>query len=150
MMAEYNTLYNINFALTRNSHTCSSDHKPFWQYGYTAVMTHEESHGPAHSPDDTIDKVSTLYAKKNGQLGMSVLAKLAEVQGTTQRINEFPSSLAPPMLMTTTLPSVTISRADAAIGHHRLSGPFRRASQMIAGALKIACHSLLVTCCAYQ
>lgn len=110
MMAKYDTLYNIDFALTYNSHTCSSDHKPFWQYGYTAVMTHEGSHGPAHSSDDTLDRVSTLYAKKNGQLGMSVLAKLAEVQGTTQRISEFPSPLVPPMLMTTTSPAL-IGRA---------------------------------------
>ena len=80
MMTELNALYNVNFTLTYNAHTCSSDYAPFWWRGYTAVMTHEETHGPAHSPEDTIDKVSTLYAKKNGQLGMSVLAELAEVQ----------------------------------------------------------------------
>lgn len=80
MMTEYNTLYAIGFSLTYNVHTCSSDHRPFWSKGYTAVMTHEESHGPAHSQEDTIDKVSTSYAKKNGQLGMSVLAKLAQLE----------------------------------------------------------------------
>lgn len=79
LMTEYNTLYGISFSLTYNVHSCNSDHIPFWQEGYTAVMTHAETHGPAHTPSDTIDKVSTLYAKKNGQLGMSVLASLAEV-----------------------------------------------------------------------
>jgi len=84
MMTEYNTLYAIGFSLTYNVHTCSSDHRPFWSKGYTAVMTHEETHGPAHSPEDTIDKVSTLYAKKNGQLGMLVLAKLAHLESGTR------------------------------------------------------------------
>jgi hypothetical protein len=78
MMTESDTLYNINFTLTYNVHTCYSDHRSFWDYGYTAVMTHSEWHGPQHTPNDTIDQVSTLYAKKNGQLGMSVLATLAE------------------------------------------------------------------------
>jgi hypothetical protein len=77
LMTENNTLYGTNFTLTYNVHTCWSDHRPFWNMGYTAVMTHSESHGPAHSPNDTIDKISTLYAKKNGQLQMSVLAQLA-------------------------------------------------------------------------
>lgn len=79
MMTQYNSLYGINFTLTYNVHDCGSDHEEFWLNGYTAVMTHEQIHGPAHTPSDTIEKVSTLYAKKNGQLGMSVLAKLAEV-----------------------------------------------------------------------
>jgi len=83
MMTQYNSLYKINFTLTYNVHTCGSDHWPFWSHGYTAVMTHEESHGPAHSPNDTIDKVSTMYAKKNGQLGMSVLANLAQARAPT-------------------------------------------------------------------
>ncbi len=60
-------------------HACGSDHENFWSRGYAAVMTHEEEHGAAHSPYDTVDKISPLYAKKNGQLGMSVLARLAEV-----------------------------------------------------------------------
>jgi len=78
LMTQCNSLYNIGFNLTHNVHECGSDHKTFWGHGYTAVMTHSETHGPAHSANDTIDKVSTLYAKKNGQLGMSVLAILAE------------------------------------------------------------------------
>jgi hypothetical protein len=78
LMTKHNDLYSIGFNLTNNVHRCGSDHMTFWGRGYAAVMTHAETHGPSHSPDDTIDKVSTLYAKKNGQLGMSVLARLAE------------------------------------------------------------------------
>jgi hypothetical protein len=80
MMSQFNILYNIGFTLTYNVHiTHWSDHRSFWNHGYTAVMTHEETHGPAHSKYDTVDKVSTLYAKKNGQLGLLVLATLSEV-----------------------------------------------------------------------
>jgi hypothetical protein len=79
MMTQHNSLYDIGFDLTYNVHKCGSDHRSFWNHGYTAVMTHSEAHGPGHSAADTVDKVSTLYAKKNGQLGMSVLARLAEV-----------------------------------------------------------------------
>jgi hypothetical protein len=43
-------------------------------------MTHSQSHGPAHSQNDTVDKISLIYAKKNAQLGMSILANIAEVQ----------------------------------------------------------------------
>ena len=78
MMTTHNTLYGINFTLNYNVHDCSGDHRSFWDYGYTAVMTHSEEHGPAHTYADTIDEVSTAYAKRNGQLGMSVLASLAE------------------------------------------------------------------------
>jgi len=81
MTAQYNALYGVNFTLTYNVHTCDSDYLSFWSRGYPAVMTHQESHGPAHSPSDTINKISSEYAQKNGQLGMAVLAQIAEVQG---------------------------------------------------------------------
>jgi len=81
MMAQDNTLYGINFTLTYNVHTCGSDQTSFWSHGYPAVMTHSETHGPQHTPSDTIDKVSTAYALKNGELGMVVLAQIAEVRG---------------------------------------------------------------------
>jgi hypothetical protein len=90
MMTQDNTLYGIGFTLTYNVHTCGADYKSFWGRGYTAVMTHEEptlysnDHGPAHTSSDTIDQVSTAYALKNGQLGMAVLAQVAEVQGVAQ------------------------------------------------------------------
>jgi len=80
LMTQCNSLYHIGFTLTYNAHTCGSDHRPFWEEGYTAVMTHEEEHGPAHTADDTVDKISTAYAKKNAQLGMSAVACLAGVQ----------------------------------------------------------------------
>lgn len=80
LMTQYNTLYSIGFTPTYNVHTCTSDHRPFWDRDYTAVMTHAETHGTQyHTASDTIDKISTIYAKKNGQLGLSVLANLSEV-----------------------------------------------------------------------
>ncbi len=80
LMAGHNTLYGINFTLTENNHTCESDHTPFQALGYPAVTTHCEEHGPAHTPDDTIDRVSFEYAKRNAQLGLSVLAEAAGLQ----------------------------------------------------------------------
>ncbi len=77
LMADYNALYGMNFTLTENRHTCESDHIPFRALGFPAVTTHCEEHGPAHTPDDTIDRVSFGYAKRNAQLGLSVLAKVA-------------------------------------------------------------------------
>jgi hypothetical protein len=84
MMTEYNTLYGMNFTLDHNAHSCSSDYSSFWAHGYTAVMTHSETHGPQHTQDDTIDKVSIVYTQKNGELSMSLLAALAEVQSPTR------------------------------------------------------------------
>ncbi len=81
MMTGDNTVYGINFTLTYNVHTCSADYLSFWSHGYPAVMTHSETHGPQHTPSDTIDQVSFKYALKNGQLGMAVLAQVVEVQG---------------------------------------------------------------------
>lgn len=80
LMYKHNILYGINLMLTSNVKRHWSDHISFWENGYTAMTTHAETHGPAHTPNDTVDKISTLYAKKNGQLGMSILAMLAEVQ----------------------------------------------------------------------
>ena len=39
----------------------------------------QESHGPYLTPSDTIDKIPSAYALKNGQLGMTVLAQVAGV-----------------------------------------------------------------------
>ena len=77
LMADHNTLYATNFTLTRNRHTCLSDHTPFQARGFPAVATHSEDHGPAHTPDDTIEQVSFDYATRNARLGLSVLAKVA-------------------------------------------------------------------------
>jgi hypothetical protein len=79
MMTEYNTLYGIHWTLTYNVLAAAgSDHFSFWDYGYPAVWTSSESWGPIHTEWDTIDKVSTAYAAKDGQLCMSVLAALAK------------------------------------------------------------------------
>ena len=43
----------------------------------------QESHGLYHTPSDTIDKISSSSALKNGQLGMAVLAQVAAVLGVT-------------------------------------------------------------------
>ena len=109
MMAEHNTLYGINFTLNYNTHMCSSDHMSFWEYGYTALTTHSESHGPAHSPQDTVDAVSTVYSQKNGQLGMSVIATLAGIGHN--EIPEFTSSLA--VMLTAIVSSATIILVNA-------------------------------------
>jgi hypothetical protein len=78
-MAEANATYGIGLRLTYNLHPCQSDHRSFWAVGYPAIMTHVETHGPAHSPADTIDKVPLWFAAKNAQLGMSLLAEMARI-----------------------------------------------------------------------
>lgn len=85
LMAESNRLYDIGLKLTYNVHTCGSDHRAFWAEGYPAVMTHQPEHGPAHTASDTADQVSTLFAKRNGQLGMAALAHLAGVRAPVDR-----------------------------------------------------------------
>jgi Zn-dependent M28 family amino/carboxypeptidase len=109
IMTECNTLYDINFILTYNIYTFVSDHTPFWDYGYPAVTTHSESHGPAHSPQDTVDQVSTVYAQKNGQLGMSVIATLAGV--VHNEVPEFTSASA--ILLTALTASASIILVSA-------------------------------------
>ncbi len=99
MITGHNTLYGINCNLTYNVHDCGSDHWSFWDYNYTAVMTHSVSHAPgAHSSEDTIDQVSPVFAQKNGQLGMSVVAALA---GVVQKI--VPEFLSAHVVMLTVL-----------------------------------------------
>lgn len=80
LVTQYNSLYNINFTLTYNNHSCSGDHVIFRNYGYPAIMTHSQSHAPqAHTQNDTIDRMSPNFAKKNAQLCMSVLIRLLEI-----------------------------------------------------------------------
>jgi len=81
VLTEYNSLYNINFTLTYNVHNCNSDYTSFRKFGYPTIMTHSQSHGSqAHTPNDTIDMMSPEFARKNAQLGMSVVARLLEIQ----------------------------------------------------------------------
>ncbi|WP_292518359.1 M28 family metallopeptidase [Methanoculleus sp.] len=78
LLAGHNILYGTNFSLTVNNyHSCASDHVPFQARGFPAVTTHSDGHGPAHTPDDTVDHASFGYAKRNAGLGLSVLAKVA-------------------------------------------------------------------------
>jgi hypothetical protein len=79
-MEQINSSYGLGFTIVNNVHSCISDHRAFWDSGFCSVTTHTEGHGPAHTPDDTVDKISTLFAKKNGQLGMAVLAELAVLE----------------------------------------------------------------------
>lgn len=81
LMIDHNTIYATNFTLTTNVHTCESDHTSFQVRGFPAVTTHSEEHGPAHTPEDTIDHVSFDYARRNAQLGLSVLAAEAGLRG---------------------------------------------------------------------
>lgn len=86
-MILHNARYGINLTLTENVYTCTSDHLPFRDRGYIAVMTHQEGHGPAHTPEDTADQVSLPYAKKNAQLGLAVLAEVAGVQDNATEVS---------------------------------------------------------------
>ena len=80
MMRQRNSSFGLGLTLTDNVHDCESDHRPFWAYGYTAVMTHSEEHGLAHTALDTVDMISTAHARRNGQLGLAVLSELAGLQ----------------------------------------------------------------------
>ncbi|MDN7026065.1 Zn-dependent exopeptidase M28 [Methanoculleus sp. FWC-SCC1] len=92
LMHRHNTLYGINLTLTENNYTCISDHVPFREAGYPAVMTHQEGHGSGHTPDDTVDHMSLPFTRKNAQLGMSVIAEVAGVQengtGTPESVRQ--------------------------------------------------------------
>jgi hypothetical protein len=76
-----NQRYGINFTLEENRHNCGGDFVPFWQAGFPTINSHQEVHGAHyHTSNDKSDLVSTRYAAKNGQLGISVIAILAERQ----------------------------------------------------------------------
>jgi hypothetical protein len=81
LMTRDNSVYAINFTLTENVYDCDGDHLSFWREGYPVIMTHSPVHaGEAHTPMDTIDLISPGYARKNTQLGMLVLSRLAEIR----------------------------------------------------------------------
>ncbi|MDD3858443.1 MAG: M28 family metallopeptidase [Methanoculleus sp.] len=90
LMVDHNVLYATNFTLTANNHTCVSDHVSFRDQGYPAVTTHSEEHGPAHTPDDTVDHVSSGYATRNARLGLAVLAEVAGFRGEGDAIPKAP------------------------------------------------------------
>jgi len=81
LAVHYNTLYGINFTLTGKAGPYISDQTPFWAAGYPAIMIHALPRGPAHTPNDTVERVSFGYAEKNARLGLSVLAGVVGLQG---------------------------------------------------------------------
>ncbi len=70
-----NTRFKLGYTITQNTKTCFSDHRPFWDAGFCALMLHCSDHGPAHTAKDTADKVSYPYARKNAQLGLILLTQ---------------------------------------------------------------------------
>lgn len=90
LMVDCNTRYATNFTLTENASSCTSDHVSFRDRGYPTVTTHSEEHGPAHTPDDTVDHVSSGYAAKNARLGLAVLAEVAGFRGEGDAIPKAP------------------------------------------------------------
>jgi Zn-dependent M28 family amino/carboxypeptidase len=131
IVTQQNNLYHIGLQLNYNGHyghgvTCRSDYMPFKDVGKTWVMTHVQvtagtptpdnaaDHAYQHTPDDTVDKISVAFAKKNAQLGMSTIAKLAEDQHSFSQISKFPPFLIPAVLIVgtsmATLSLVIVSR----------------------------------------
>jgi Zn-dependent M28 family amino/carboxypeptidase len=76
---ELNTRYQLGYAITQNTKTCFSDHRPFWDAGFCAMMLHCSDHGPAHTAKDTADQVSYPYARKNAQLGLILLTQWSAI-----------------------------------------------------------------------
>ncbi|MGI5938370.1 MULTISPECIES: M28 family metallopeptidase [Methanoculleus] len=81
LVVHHNTLYGTNFTLTRSAAPFISDHISFWSRGYPALMAHALPQWPAHTPDDTIDQASFEFAERNARLGLSVLARVARMEG---------------------------------------------------------------------
>jgi hypothetical protein len=73
-IGEINEQYKLGYTLTQNTKKCFSDHRPFWDAGFCALMFHCSDHGPAHTPKDTADQVSYAYAWKNAKLGLILLS----------------------------------------------------------------------------
>ena len=106
-MTQLNSLYGTGLDLTYNEFDCGSDHRSFWKGGYPAIMTHSPSHAAlSHTGDDTVDLISTSFAKKNAQLGLLLLAANADEPGqqnkqadTTPSATDAPPS--PPNVVST-------------------------------------------------
>jgi len=74
-IGEINEQYKLGYTLTQNTKKCFSDHRPFWDAGFCALMFHCSDHGPAHTPKDTADQVSYVYAWKNAKIGLILLSQ---------------------------------------------------------------------------
>ncbi len=75
LVPNINERYKLGYTLSFNTKTCFSDHRPFWDAGFCALMIHCSDHGPAHTSKDTPDHVSYAYAWKNAQLGLILLTQ---------------------------------------------------------------------------
>lgn len=73
------TRYQLGYTVTQNTKKCFSDHRPFWDAGFCAMMLHCSEHGPAHTAKDTADQVSYPYARKNAQLGLILLTQWSAI-----------------------------------------------------------------------
>jgi Zn-dependent M28 family amino/carboxypeptidase len=76
---ELNARYQLGYTVTQNTKTCFSDHRPFWDAGFCAMMLHCSDHGPAHTAKDTADQVAYPYARKNAQLGLILLTQWSAI-----------------------------------------------------------------------
>jgi Peptidase family M28 len=74
-IGEINEQYKLGYTLTQNTKKCFSDHRPFRDAGFCALMFHCSDHGPAHTPKDTADQVAYAYAWKNAKLGLILLSE---------------------------------------------------------------------------
>lgn len=74
-VVEINEEHKLGYTLTQNTKKCFSDHRPFRDAGFCALMIHCSDHGPAHTPKDTADQVSYAYAWKNANLGLILLSQ---------------------------------------------------------------------------
>lgn len=81
---ELNTRFKLGYTITQNTKTCFSDHRPFWDAGFCAMMLHCSDHGPAHTTKDTADKVSYPFARKNTQLGLIFLTQWPTIEKVIQ------------------------------------------------------------------
>lgn len=79
---ELNTRYQLGYTITQNTKKCFSDHRPFWDAGFCAMMLHCSDHGPAHTAKDTADQVSYTYARKNAQLGLILVTQWSAISKT--------------------------------------------------------------------
>jgi hypothetical protein len=81
LMEQNNELYAVGLDVRQSNQTSAwSDHRPFWDHGYQAVVTHSSVVGtPGHTSNDTVDKVSIPWATRDAKLCLSVLADLVGI-----------------------------------------------------------------------
>ncbi|MCX6873485.1 MAG: M28 family metallopeptidase [Verrucomicrobia bacterium] len=89
LLFENNLRHGIGFTLVEDRHACHGDHTPFQEAGFPVINTHQEDHGAHyHTANDTLERVSFPYAASNGQLGLSIIATLADRVVATQNSSQ--------------------------------------------------------------